>query len=698
MRFLPILFLIMPICASLPVQAQKKQAYISGKTVDPNEKPLANVSVSLLGKQTGVVTSDSGTFTITVPVDKAIALVFSYAGYKTEQRNFLLNTGERELVTVRMEPGVTHLDSVVVTDQRQRREAGLVVLNPKNAINIPSPSGGIEGLIKVIVGSNNELSSQYSVRGGSYDENLIYVNDFEVFRPYLVRSGQQEGLSFINPELTRNVNFFNGGFQAKYGDKLSSVLDIQYRKPKRFGGSAYIGLLEQGLHFEGSTKNNKFTYLVGVRNRSNRNLLSSQETQGNYVPSSADLQALVTYQLSKTSSIEFLGNISQTKFKLQPAFSQLTSSVFSPLYTANLGLDIYFEGREEDRYVTSMAGLAYSHQPNSKLRLKWMLSRFENDESESIDIAGTYLFGDREFDKTQADFGLITNPLGSGVYQNFSRNRLNIEVWNASHKGSLDKGNHYFQWGQSLDRQSIKDKLNEWEFQDSAAYSLPYNPGQLNLNKVIKSEADLDITRISGYIQDNISFDDSSGLSLQAGIRYNYNTLNKEWLISPRAGLAWKPFSWKRDVIFRFAGGAYQQPPFYRELRRYDGTVNTALKAQKSWQVTSGFDYNFRYGNRPFRFTMEAYYKSLRDVVPYDVDNVRLRYFGENNARAYAAGLEMRLFGELVKDAESWVSLGFMRTRENLENDRYYDYTLDENNIPVDSIQRDGGWVVGFGE
>jgi hypothetical protein len=693
MRFLPFLFLILFLFDSQRAAAQKKQAYISGKVVDVNENPLAKVSVSLLGKQTGVLTSDSGTFTITVPIDKAIALVFTYAGYKSEQRNFLLSSGEQEVLTVRMEPGLTALDSVVVTDQRQRREAGLVVLNPKNAINIPSPTGGIEGMIKVIVGSNNELSSQYSVRGGSYDENLVYVNDFEVFRPYLVKSGQQEGLSFINPELTRNVNFYNGGFQARYGDKLSSVLDIQYRKPKRFGGSAYMGLLEQGLHLEGSTKNTRFSYLVGVRNRTNRNLLSSQETQGNYVPSSSDLQALLTYQLSNTSSIEFLGNISQTKFKLQPAFSQLTSSVFSPLYTANLGLDIYFEGREEDKYVTSMAGFAYSHQPSSKLRLKWMLSRFENDENESIDISGTYLFGDREFDKTQSDFGLITNPLGSGVYQDFARNRLNIEVWNASHKGSLDKGNHYFQWGQSVDRQIIKDKLNEWEFQDSAGYSLPYYPAQLNLNKVIKSEANLDLTRFSGYLQDNISFSDSSGLSLQAGIRYNYNTLNKEWLISPRAGLAWKPFSWKRDVIFRLAGGIYQQPPFYRELRRYDGTVNTALKAQKSWQVTSGFDYSFKYGNRPFRFTMEAYYKDMWDVVPYDVDNVRLRYYGENSAKAYAAGLEMRLFGELVKDAESWVSLGFMRTRENIENDHYYDYTLDENNLPTDSVQREGGWI-----
>ncbi|MET0299703.1 MAG: TonB-dependent receptor [Flavitalea sp.] len=461
MRNLTLLLLLFTCATTI---AQTRQAYVKGKVVDMNDNPLPGVSVGILGRQTGVLSSDSGTFTITVPVERAIALTFTFTGYKTEQRNFLLNNGEEEFIRVRMEPGIRSLDSVIVTNQRQRREAGLVALNPKNAINIPSPSGGIEGLIKVMVGSNNELSSQYSVRGGSYDENLIYVNDFEVFRPYLVRSGQQEGLSFINPEMTRNVSFYNGGFQAKYGDKLSSVLDIQYRKPKRFGGSAYVGLLEQGLHLEGTTKNSKFSYLVGVRNRSNRNLLASQETQGNYVPSSSDLQALLTYQVSPTSTLEFLGNISQTKFSLTPAYSQLTASAYTSSRVINLGLDIFFGGKEEDRYLTSMAGLSFTHQPSKNLKLKWMISRFENNERESIDITGAYLFGDREFDRSQSEFGLITNPLGSGVYQTFSRNRLNIAVLNASHKGTLDKGKHFIQWGQSIDRQTVKDYLNEWEY------------------------------------------------------------------------------------------------------------------------------------------------------------------------------------------------------------------------------------------
>ena len=474
---------------------------------------------------------------------------------------------------------------------------------------------------------------------------------------------------------------------------MSSVLDIQYKKPRNFGGSAYISLLEQGLHVEGASKNNRFTFLAGIRNRSNRNLLGSQETKGNYVPSSSDFQALLSFQVNAKNSIELLGNISQTKFTLVPQFSQLTSSVFSPFFSANLGLDIFFDGREEDRYRTNMIGLSFIQQPRKNLRLKWMLSRFSDDEKESIDITGAYLFGEREFDKSKADFGLINNPLGAGLYQTYVRNELNIQVWNASHKGVLDKGKNYWQWGLNVEQQSIKDKLNEWEYQDSAGYNLPYQPNVLALSKVLKSKSSIDITRISGYVQDNIIFRDSSDFTLQAGVRFNFNTLNKELLLAPRIGFAWKPGNWKKDIIFRGAAGIYQQPPFYRELRRYNGTVNTKLLAQKSFQVVGGMDYSFRTGNRAFRLTTEVYYKHMWDVVPYDIDNVRLRYFGENNAIAYATGIEARLFGELVKDAESWVSLGIMRTRENIANDTYYNYTLDSLKRPVDSTLTEAGWL-----
>jgi len=686
------LFLSTLLLSSLFSFAQKRSAYVSGKILDENENPISKVSVTILGRTSSIFSNDSGEFRIKVTAEKAFALVFSYTGYKNEQRNFLLSDNEEEKIVVRLERGSQELETVVVTDQRQRREAGLVNINPKNAINIPTPTGGIESLIKIFVGSNNELTSQYSVRGGNYDENLVYVNDFEIFRPYLVRSGQQEGLSFINPEMTRSVNFYNGGFQARYGDKMSSVLDIQYKKPKQFGGSAYVGLLEQGMHLEGSSKNNKFTYLIGARNRNNRNLLSSQETKGNYVPSSADLQGLFTYQFNDKWSAELFGNISRTKFTLIPEFSQQTSSVFTPVLSANLGLDIFFDGKEEDRYQTNMIGLAVIQQVKKNLRLKWMVSRFENDEKESVDITGAYLFGERDFDKSNSTFGLIVNPLGAGVFQNYSRNRLNISVLNVGHRGYLNQGKHYIQWGITAEQQKVKDQLIEWQYQDSAGYSLPHNSSQLSLFSVLKSKATLDITRFSGYIQDNIIFKDSTGFSLQAGLRYNYNSLNNEFLLSPRAGFSWKASKWKRDVIFRGAVGIYDQPAFYREYRRYDGTINKALRAQKSWQVSGGFDYNFNANERPFRLTTEAYYKNMRDVVPYDIDNVRIRYSGENNAKAYATGIEMRLFGEIVKDAESWVSLGFMRTRENIDGDFYYNYKLDSLNQSVDSSLQQGGW------
>lgn len=686
---------------ALQALAQKKGATIQGKVVDENDAPLARVSVTILGRQQGVTTSDSGTFSIKVAADKAVALVFSFSGYRTEQRNFYLSEGEQESMVIRLEKGTRTLDEVVITNSTDKKEVGLIRVNPKNALVIPSTIGGVESLIKIFVGSNNELTSQYSVRGGNYDENLIYVNDFEVFRPYLVRSGQQEGLSFINPELAGRVSFYNGGFQTRYGDKMSSVLDIQYKKPKRFGGSAYLSLLEQGFHVEGSSKDNRFSYLLGVRNRTNQSLLSSQETKGSYIPRSSDLQANLNYFVNKQWSLEALVSLSRTSFTLVPEFTQLTSSVFSPLFSANLGADIFFEGKEQDKYATNMVGLAATQQVSKKLRLKWMASRFENDEREQYDIIGAYLFGERDFDKSKPTFGLIVNPLGAGVFQQFARNTLNIENWNLSHKGQWDGGRHVVQWGLGIDKTLINDKLNQWERNDSAGYTLPFNPDLLTLTSVIKSTADLDINKFSGYVQDNIALNDSFGVTMSVGLRFNYNQLNKQFLVSPRFQLAWQPRN-HPDLILKLAAGAYHQPPFYRELRRYDGTLNTGLLAQKSWQFVAGADYQFRNGNRPFRLSGEAYYKSMSDVVPYDIDNVRIRYYGENNAKAYAVGAELRLIGELVKDAESWVSLGIMKTMENIDGDHYYNYYNKdgelitgetEDQVPADSARVDMGWL-----
>ncbi|MFL5787694.1 MAG: carboxypeptidase-like regulatory domain-containing protein [Flavisolibacter sp.] len=665
---------------------------IRGTLLDENEHPLPHVSITILGQQKGIESSDSGTFSIKVPSNKAFAIVFTYTGYKPVQQNFLLNEGEEEKITILMEHGEGILKEVIISDQRGRTEAGLIKPNPKSVINLPTPIMGVESLLKVFVGSNNELTSQYNVRGGSYDENLIYVNDFEIFRPYLVQSGQQEGLSFINPELVRNINFYTGGFQAKYGDKMSSVLDIQYNKPVSNSASAYISLLEQGLHLEGISNNKKFTYLFGMRNRTNKNLLSRQETQGNYTPSSSDIQALLDYQLNSKWQLEMLGNVSTTRFELVPEFSQLTTSVFSPFFTANLGLDIYFEGREKDQYSTGMIGTSATWQPTEKLKLKWLASRFEDDENENRDIAGAYLFGDRNFDRSSSNFGLIVNPLGAGIDQNYSRNRLTINDYNLSHKGSYTTRNHLMQWGLGYNRTNINDRINEWEYRDSAGYSLPFNPDRLQLNKFIRSANDLSVNKLNGYVQDNIVFNRAQSIyTIQGGLRINYNDLNNELLVSPRINASWKP-SWKKDIVFRAALGKYDQPPFYREMRGYDGSLNMQLKAQKSWQGIVGFDYNFVGAARPLRLTAEAYYKYMTDVVPYDIDNVRVNYFGENKAKAYAEGIEMRLFGELVKDAESWLSIGLMRSRENLANFTYTSYKIDSLYKPIDSSKVSGGW------
>ena len=682
--------------------AQKKAAGISGRILDENDKPIGNVSISILGKQRGIVSSDSGTFHITAIADKPFALLFSSSGYETQQKNFRLSAGEEEQITVKLLRINTTLKTVVIQDDRDRRETGLTKISGRDALLLPTTTGGVEGLIKILVGSNNELTSQYNVRGGNYDENLIYINDYEIYRPYLVNNGQQEGLSFINPELARNISFYNGGFQAKYGDKISSVLDIQYKKPVSFGGSVYVSLLEQGFHLEGASKNNKFSYLLGVRNRTNRNLLSSQETQGSYVPSSSDLQSLLTYKISNKLQVELLSIFSGTGFFLIPESAKKSTAVFSPLFTANLGLDIFFEGQEKDNYKSNLIGLSIIQQARKNVRLKWMASHFTDIENENYDIAGSYLFGERDFDKSRSTFGQIVNPLGAGIFQNYARNHLDINVWNISHKGSFEAGKNFIQWGAGVDHTIINDKLHEFEYQDSAGYSLPYDPNNTRLSSVLNSKANLKIDKYSGFVQDNINLSrGSKEISFQGGIRFNYNSLNKEFLISPRAQISYKP-SGSKDIIYKLAVGIYDQPPFYREMLQYNGNVNTGLKSQKSGQVVAGVDYNFKNTNRPVRITTEAYYKSMWDVVPYDIDNVRIKYFGSNNAKAYATGIEMRLYSELVKDAESWISVGVMKTREKLDNGYYYNYknaageiitsqSLDQK--VADSVKNDLGYI-----
>lgn len=694
------LFLLFFCIMIFNVHAQNNTAIISGKIIDNNEFPISEVSVVILGKEKGVVSDEAGNFTIKVTAKKALALTFSHTGYRSVQQNFLLNIGETENVTIRMFRQSEILNAIVVTDEKQRKESGLINVNPKNAVLIPSTTGGVESLIKTLVGSNNELSSQYNVRGGNYDENIVYINDFEVYRPYLVSNGQQEGLSFINPELVKNINFYTGGFQAKYGDKMSSVLDIQYKRPTQFGGSAYISPLEQGLSVSGNLKKGKATYVVGVRNKSNNNILSRQPTLGSYLPSASDFQSLLTYKLSPKLQLELLTIFSSSRFNYYPESVKKTSSVFSPFYTANIGLDIYFDGQEKDKYSTNLIGTTLNYNPNKKIKLSWIFSRFKDKENENYDIAGAYLFGDRDFDNSSSTFGEIINPLGAGLYQQYARNQLNIEIWNTGIRSGFEKGKHYLQCGLNAEHVKIKDLINQFEYQDSAGYSLPYQPGAMSLYKSIYQTNNLTINKITGFLQDNIHVYNKSGdFTFQFGARFNYNDLNKEMLISPRIQSSWKP-NWEKDVVLKVAVGIYNQPPFYRELSDANGNINKSILSQKSYQIVTGMDYQFKRNNKPVRFSAEAYYKSMSDVIPYDIDNVKIRYLGSNNAKAYATGLELRIFSELLKDAESWFSLGFMKTRENLDNDYYYDYLNAAGEIinaastdqqPTDSIKNEVG-------
>lgn len=680
-------YILFCICCCFHLVTTAQNAVVEGTVFSKSGIPLQNASVQIVNTHYSTDADVNGKFRFTLLSRQTYTLRISHIGFHDLVQTVQLQEALHYRFNFYLTEKANMLDTAVVTAQNTRLEAGVIQLPADKTRLNPSPAGGIESLIKIFVGSNNELSSQYTVRGGNYDENLVYVNDFEIYRPYLVRSGQQEGLSFINPDMVNDVRFYNGGFSAKYNDKMSSVLDVTYKKPKAFGGTAYVSLLEQGVHIENASKNQHLTYSVGARNRTNQNLLKSQETAGNYVPSSSDLQAYLTYRINHKNQLDFLGNYSSTRFSFIPQYAQLSSNVFSPLGSGNVGVNIFFEGREKDQYTTKMAGLSWLYQPNTHTQLKWLISYFNNNETERYDIKGDYLIGERDLQQG----GIIDQPMGAGIYHQFARNSLDVNVLNISHKGSSRLNRHVIDWGMSYDRQQLKDQLYEWEYQDSAGYHIP-SLERPAMSHFIQTNANVVINRWSGFITDKWIIGEQAWI-FQPGVRAQYNDLNNEWLISPRVNISYNNPAGKKDIVWKFAAGLYHQPPFYREMRRPDGSVNTRLKAQKSWQVLAGFDYQFQIKNLPFRWSAEVYYKNIWDAVSYEIDNVRIRYSGENDSKAYAWGAETRLFGELVKGAESWVSLGVMGTREKLQNDHYYNYTINDQSEIADSTLMNRGWM-----
>lgn len=655
-RLLLLIFILL--CAA-GVQAQK--AKINGVVRDVDGKPIEQAAVVDQATGLGVYTNAKGYYMYEITADSSVTIVVFAPQYQILKKRIQVGNGQIRPLDFTLKKLANELIEVQVKSQ-QRYTPGMVQVDISRIPFNPGPLGGVEGVIKSLVGSNNELTAQYSVRGGSFDENLVYVNDFEIYRPFLVRAGQQEGLSFINSDLVSNVNFSVGGFQAQYGDKMSSVLDVSYKRPTHFEGSVMTSLLGANLHLEGASKNQKFTYLFGARQKSNQYLLQSQPTKGVYNPSFSDLQALVTYRINSKWELEAIANYARNRFTFFPETQVSSFGVLNQAYQ----LDVFYNGAEYDQFDSRFGGISATYHPDSsKLKLKFLASGFQTNEYETYDISGEYLFGELQTDQSKANFGQIKTYLGTGLIQDFARNYLNVNVGDAGFRGSYDAKRNFIQFGANGTVTNINDQLHEWERRDSSAFNQPYDPNALTMHYFYNSSANFNYARVSGFVQDNIRFDSANKLSASLGVRFNYSFLNNEMLVSPRLQMAYKPET-SKDIIFKFATGLYQQPPFYREMRDFNGGVNKDLKAQKSFQVVGGLDYKFPVSGRKYRITAEAYYKNLWDMDPYIYDNVRIRYTGKNDAIGHISGGEVRLYGDLVKDATSWISIGVMKGEQKI--------------------------------
>ncbi len=678
------IFLVLGTCA----RAQIATATISGKVTDGvSNQPIDFATVYLRGATTAVETSETGRYQATVPAEEDFELVFSRIGYEeTTVPVGALPEGSRKQIDVAMAPVASGLE--VIVRESKIEAGGMIREDPEQLRLLPSVTGNLESILPSIAlgvssGAGGELTSQYNVRGGNYDENLVYVNDFEIYRPQLVRQGQQEGLTFANPRLMRSLSFSSGGFEARYGDKLSSVLDIKYKRPDSLRASLDASLLGGSAHVEGSKQigksaSQRLRFLGGVRYKDTRYVLGSLETTGEYTPSFYDIQAYLTYDFNPTLQLGLLGNYNRSIYNFRPVQRQTAFGGFFE----TLSLFTAFDGAEQDDFLTQMAGLSLTYIPertDNPLFLKFLTSAFRSDEDEGISIGGAYTLGNLDSDLGSETFGQQTSIIGSGVQQQNVRNFLDIQVYNAELRGGLELStgdattarSHFLQWSGKVQYERIDDYINEWERLDSAGYSLPFDEDAVRLFSVLKTENSLQSTRFSGFFQDTYTWrrEDVADIRLSAGVRAVAWTLNDDIDISPRAQLLYKPLGGKRDITYKLAGGLYVQQPFYREMRRPDGTVNTDLRSQKSIHLVGGLTSDFYYGRRnpkKFRLITEAYYKSLWDLVSYEIENVRIRYSGENDANGYVAGLDFRLNGEFVPGAESWLNLSFLRARESL--------------------------------
>ena len=670
----------------------QQTATVYGRVSDASdEQPVEFVSVFVKGGGKGVATDESGKFAIQVPAGQRITLSFRRVAFKDASADVLpLQPGARFALDIALAPNQSNLE--VVIRERRLDEGGMVKeRNMAELKMLPSTTGNLESVLPHIAlgtnaGTGGELSSQYQVRGGNYDENLVYVNDFEIYRPQLIRAGQQEGLTFPNIDLVRDLSFSSGGFQAKYGDKMSSVLDIKYKRPDSLRASASASLLGGSAHIEGSWRPKKegfkaFRYLVGARYKTTKTLLGSLDVVGEYVPNFTDIQAYLTYDLNRDWQVGAIGNFNRSTYTFQP---QSLARAFGLIDYA-LQLRTAFEGQEVDDFTQAMGGVSLTYLPDrdrNPLFHKILASTWRSQENERFDILGYYILGELDENLGSDNFGEIVNILGTGTQHTWVRNYLGADVRNVEYKGGIefqrderDAGltrSHFLQWSAKWQNEAIVDKINEWERLDSALYSLPYDTTVLLVRKVLKTKNSLSSERFSASFQDTWTWRKDGVREIQAiaGFRGQYWTLNQDWFVTPRAQLLYKPLNTKRDVSYRLASGLFYQPAFYREMRRLDGTVNRNLAAQKSAHIVGGFTWDFLWGKRrpvKMRLITEAYYKQMWDLVSFDLDNVRVRYAGENNSRGYATGFDVRLNGEFVKGAESWVNFSMLRTRESID-------------------------------
>jgi hypothetical protein len=663
----------------------QKSTILKGTVKNNLKQPIEKVSITF--GNSGTETDENGNYTIRIPIDTEITLVFSHVSYQTLIEKITANNRNG----IRFSPVLTlkteKLKEIVIKDNKKEAQ-GITKIDINKVKNVLGPNAGVENILMTLPGvnNNNELSTQYNVRGGNFDENLVYVNGVEVYRPFLIRSGQQEGLSFINTNMIQNIHFSAGGFQARYGDKLSSVLDITYKKPAETATTIEGSFLGGSATFEGQFLDKKLSTITGVRYRDNSLFVNSQQIEVNFRPKFTDVQTYLSYEFSEKFSLNFLGNFSLNNYNYKPLSRRTRfGTVANPLE-----LIVFYNGQEQDNYLTVFGAFSADYKINENFKLTTIASRYNTQEEEYFDIAAQYNLGEVDANIGSENFGEVQFSQGIGSQLNHARNDLDALITNFQVRGTISKDQKQWTFGAKYQREDIRDRIREWEVIDSLGFSIrpphhagnnqPYEPfeGEIVPFQNIRKDNSVSINRVSGFVQfDEKTFWDDHEIFYNIGIRvHNWSVYGngvaskKQTIFSPRAQFAIKP-NWKKDMLFRISGGLYAQPPSYRELRDFNGNINVDVKAQQSIHLVSGMDYSYDMWERPFKLTVEAYYKDLNDVNAYTVDNVRIRYRADNAAIAYAYGIDIRLNGEFVPGSESWVSLGYLKTEENINNQGY---------------------------